>query len=317
MLAPPVAKAQAKTAESSTSKPAHARLMPAARPFGREPGAHPHLLQASIGNQARLRLLGARAAHLTGNETYGDHEQDIHAEQEADRVAREILHAPVSSPLNTPLARYVNSRPVLARQAENEPLPADTGTKATAEREREVEAINVGGINYVLYQTKVRGGGDSSSWLANNPGNLDYTADTVAWGCYQDKTLKWGQHRFAIFPVDATSPPEKTTNVPDDHPGMEAVRKFLRKNQTTRDIMLMMNLFAPAGDLENDPEGYANRIAKRIGLQVTAHTRVMDMSDEQIRLFAQAIKVEEGWKPGPVNDVPRGDPSLPEEVRNR
>ncbi len=203
------------------------------------------------------------------------------------------------SPAETP---RVLGGPVLSRQPrDGTPQPLDTGT-ATAEREREVEAINVGGTNYVLYQTKVRGGG-SSAWLANNPGNLDYTADTVAWGCYEDKKLIWGAHRFAIFQDEST--------------GLAAVRAFLRKNQTIRNITLMMNLFAPASDLKNNPTQYSEKVATRIGPPVTVNTLVKDLTDDQIKLFAEAIKEQEGWTPGPVNDVPRGDPSLPDEIRNR
>ena len=193
------------------------------------------------------------------------------------------------------------SGPVIARQPQGEgaSLPIST---AYAEREREVEAISVGGTTYVLYQTKVRGGG-SSAWLANNPGNLDYTADTVAWGGYEDKKLVWGQHRFAIFP--------------NEEQGLAAVRAFLRKHQTIRNITLMMNLFAPASDIGNKPNKYAEDVAARLGPPVTVNTLVRDLSDDQIRIFAEVIKEKEGWTPGPVNDVPRGDPSLPEAIRNR
>ncbi len=184
----------------------------------------------------------------------------------------------------------------------NAPQPLEAGT-ATAEREREVEAIKVGGIDYVLYQTKVRRGGGSSAWLANNPGNLDYTADTVEWHCYEDKKLVWGDHRFAIFQ--------------DESMGFAAVRAFLRRYQTIRNITLMMNLFAPAGDKENNPTQYSEKIAKHIGPPVTVNTLVKDLTDDQIQLFAEAIQEQEGWTPGPVNDVPRGDPSLPDEIRNR
>lgn len=276
----PAAKPQAKSTESPGSK--RAAALPTLMSWLSGGGAkeHAHALQRSIGNQATLRLIGRRAA---GNELGRDTEQD---------VERSILDIGIS--------RDSGTVPVLARQTQND-VPPPVPTTGQAEREREVEAINVGGIDYVLYQTKVRGGG-SSSWLANNPGNLDYTADTVAWGCYEDKTLKWGKHRFAIFPDEAT--------------GLAAVRGFLRKHQTTRDITLMMNLFAPATD-ENNPTQYSQKVAERIGPPVTVHTLVKDLSDDQIQIFAEAIKDQEGWTPGPVNDVPRGDPSLPEGVRDR
>ncbi len=241
-------------------------------------------LQSKVGNQAVLRQLRRQSP-----ETLVSGEIARTAQPPA------FLNEPAAMPRGP-------GGLVLARQPQTgAPQPADTGT-APAEREREVEAINVGGMNYVLYQTKVRGGG-SSAWLANNPGNLDYTADTVAWGCYEDKKLVWGAHRFAIFPDEAT--------------GLGAVRSFLRKYQTTRNITLMMNLFAPAGDLENNPTKYSEKVAQKIGPPVTVNTLVKDLTDDQIQLFAEAIKEQEGWTPGPVNDVPRGDPSLPEQIRNR
>ena len=169
---------------------------------------------------------------------------------------------------------------------------------ALAEREREVEALEVDGKSYVLYQTEVRSAG-SSSWLANNPGNLDYTADTAEWGAYENKKLKWGLHRFAIFPNEET--------------GLYAVRSYLRKHQTIRDIRLMMNMFAPAGDLANKPSQYAQSVAAKLGVPVT--TLVKDLSDKQIETYALEIQRVEGWKPGKVNH--RGDPDLPEEVRKR
>jgi hypothetical protein len=165
-----------------------------------------------------------------------------------------------------------------------------------AEREREVEAIEVEGHSYVLYQTEVRTRG-SSSWLANNPGNMDYTPDTVEWGAYEGKKLKWGDHRFAIFP--------------DLRTGLRAVHRFLRKYQGRRDITLMMSLFAPSGDVGNDPQRYARQVATTIGLPVGA--LVKDMTDEQLWLFAGAIMFVEGWREGQT--YRRGDPALPEKAR--
>jgi hypothetical protein len=166
-----------------------------------------------------------------------------------------------------------------------------------AERELEVEAVEVDGKSYVLYQKEVRTAG-SSSWLANNPGNMDYTPELVDWGAYEGKKLKWGAHRFAIFPNLET--------------GLRAVQRFLRKHQGQRDLTLMMNMFAPAGDLGNDPQLYAKRIAK--ALNVPLGTLVKDLSDEQLAAFADEIKAVEGWKEGTT--YRRGDPALPESARH-
>lgn len=268
---------QASMAPKSSARPMLVSKPPRAFTDGR-PTAHPLLvLQSQIGNQAVLRQLTERSSGI--------------------RQAGETAPCADLNPVAPATATLL-----LARQTESAaPQPLQT-TTAQAEREREVEAINVGGTNYVLYQTKVRGGG-SSAWLANNPGNLDYTDDTVAWGGYEDKKLVWGAHRFAIFPDEST--------------GLAAVRAFLRKHQTTRNITLMMNLFAPAGDLKNNPTQYSQKVADKIGTPVTVNTLVKDLTDDQIQLFAEAIKEQEGWTPGPVNDVPRGDPSLPEQVRSR
>lgn len=219
-------------------------------------------------------------------------------EREADQIAETI----VSSQRRPKTLPRVTTETTLARQEAEHPdeqkyaLPVQTS--ALAEKEREVEALEVDGKSYVLYQTEVRSQG-SSSWVANNPGNLDYTADTAKWGAYENKKLKWGLHRFAIFPNEET--------------GLKAVRSFLRKYQTTRDIRLMMNMFAPAGDLANKPSQYAKSVATRLGVPVA--TLVKDLSDEQIETFALEIQHVEGWKPGKVNR--RGDSDLPKEVRAR
>jgi hypothetical protein len=92
-----------------------------------------------------------------------------------------------------------------------------------------------------------------------------------------------------------------------------AVQKFLRTHEGMRDIKLMMNMFAPAGDLKNDPEKYAKRVAA--ALKVPVSTLVKDMSDEQLVTFAATIKEVEGWKPGTT--YARGDASLPPEIRDR
>lgn len=225
-------------------------------------------------------------------------------EREADQIADAIASSAPALSECQPASKttpQVATGMILARQ------PADQGEQknllpvqvsAPAEREREVEAIEVGGKSYVLYQTEVRSEG-SSAWLANNPGNMDYSADTADWGAYEDKKLKWGDHRFAIFPNEQT--------------GLKAVRSFLRKHQTIRDIRLMMNMFAPAGDVTNNPSEYARSVAAAMEVPVTA--LVKDLSDKQLETFALAIQRVEGWKPGKVHR--RGDSDLPDSVRKR
>jgi hypothetical protein len=174
------------------------------------------------------------------------------------------------------------------------------------------DVVTVNGKSHVIYLKEVRAGG-SSAWLANNPGNMDYTDEQATFGAFKGKKLPWGKHRFAIFPDEPT--------------GLAAVRKFLRAHQTIRTILLMQKLFAPKGDLTNDPDDYAKAIATAINAagpqitpaKVTIETLVKDLSDAQIEVCAKAIQKEEGWD----RDVKTretwklGDPTLPQEVQDR
>jgi len=225
------------------------------------------------------RLVAHELAHVVQQE----HAHGWCGEGEAEREAAQVADSAAAGRRVAP----VRATPVrIARQP----------TTALAERELEVEAVEVAGRSFVLYQTEVRTGG-SSSWLANNPGNMDYTPDLVGWGAYDGKKLKWGKHRFAIFPNEET--------------GLRAVRRFLRKHQGRRDLTLMMNLFAPAGDLSNDPQLYARRVASALGVPVG--TLVRDLTDEQLAVFASTIRDVEGWTKGQT--YRRGDPALPEAAR--
>jgi hypothetical protein len=227
---------------------------------------------------AGKRLVAHELAHVVQQSRTNGFSDEAGAEREAAQVADEASAGRRVTPLRATPVR-------IARQP-----------TAFAERELEVEAIEVAGQSYVLYQREVRTGG-SSSWLANNPGNMDYTPDLVEWGAYDGKKLKWGKHRFAIFP--------------NEEIGLRAVQRFLRKHQGRRDITLMMNLFAPASDLSNDPQLYAKRVAAALDKPV--ETLVKDLTDEQLAVFASTIRNVEGWKIGQT--YPRGDPALPEEAR--
>jgi hypothetical protein len=255
--------------------------------------------QYTPGTSAGKKLLAHELTHVL-QQGYGKNQAtapttSTNHEHEADQLAETIVTD------QTKVAPRITTGTMLARQPTDQGLPPQPNqlqSPGVAEREREVEAVNVGGKAYVLYQIEVRSEG-SSSWLANNPGNLDYTADTVQWGAYEGKGLKWGAHRFAIFPNEET--------------GLGAVRSFLRKHQTIRTISLMMNMFAPAGDLTNNPSAYASSVAAALKVPVT--TLVKDLDDNQIAAFALEIQRVEHWKVG--TSKPRGDPSLPGEVRKR
>jgi hypothetical protein len=265
-------------------------------------------IHADSSANASAAALQARAYTLGPHIAFASGAYDPSSESGRRLVAHELVHVvqqglpegsgrPVdaereAAQLGDAAAAGRRAAPVLATpvQIARQPVPG------VAEREREVEAIEVEGHAYVLYQTEVRTRG-SSSWLANNPGNMDYTPDTVEWGAYEGKKLKWGDHRFAIFP--------------DLRTGLRAVHRFLRKYQGRRDITLMMSLFAPSGDIGNDPQRYARQVATIVGIPVG--TLVKDMSDEQLWLFAGAIMFVEGWREGTT--YRRGDPTLPEGAR--
>jgi hypothetical protein len=197
----------------------------------------------------------------------------------------------------------------------NSPAKLQYGPLLDGEADRDVPqgaVVLVNGKIHVIYLGEVRAGG-SSAWLANNPGNMDYTDEQVTFGALKDKGLPWGDHRFAIFPNDVI--------------GMVAVRLFLRSHQTTRSIRLMQMLFAPKGDGKNDPDAYAKAIVKALNAQpatitptkVTVETLVKDLSDAQIKAYAEAIQKEEGWD----RDSDKrqtwtlDDPTLPREVQDR
>jgi len=223
--------------------------------------------------------------------------QEVEAVQAAQNALSSSRLRAIASMPDAVLARRP-AGPEPEEKPEEKPVSLIPKQEAVAEREREVEAVVVNKKPYVLYQTEVRFDG-SSAWLANNPGNMDYTPDCVEWGAYEGKKLPWGDHRFAIFP--------------DEETGLVAVRKFLRKNQRERNIRLMMEMFAPSSDTGNKPKDYADEVAAHLKVPVT--TLVKNLSDKQIEAFADKIKEKEGWKEG--KHPPRGDPSLPKEIRDR
>jgi hypothetical protein len=185
-------------------------------------------------------------------------------------------------------------------------------TDAVAEREIPLgDVVLVKGKPYVIYLKEVRAGG-SSPWLANNPGNMDYTAEQVTFGAYKDRKLPWGRHRFAIFPDEAT--------------GLAAVRKYLRAHQTIRTIPQMQELFAPMSD-GNETGDYADAIVKDLNAapasitpkKVTRGTLVKDLSDAQIEVYANTIRRVEGWERDKKTRQTwkLDDPTLPKAVQDR
>jgi hypothetical protein len=77
MFAPKIAKPRTKAAESPTGKVAPQRSMRGGHRFGQDPVGQSLLLQRTVGNQARLRLLAQRTSSLTESRSGGDdHEQE-------------------------------------------------------------------------------------------------------------------------------------------------------------------------------------------------------------------------------------------------
>ncbi|MBW4520996.1 MAG: hypothetical protein KME16_14995 [Scytolyngbya sp. HA4215-MV1] len=151
-----------------------------------------------------------------------------------------------------------------------------------------------GGKKYVIYDDEVRQGG-TVSWVARNPGNI---RSGEAYGAYPGKkyhTQKVGD--FAIFPDEMT--------------GFMAIIKVLQGYGHIT-VAQAMGKYAPKGDGNNDPIKYAQAVAKRMGVRVD--TFVDTMADEQLSVFAEAIKTVEGWKPG--NVYARDDQKLPKEIRD-
>lgn len=151
------------------------------------------------------------------------------------------------------------------------------------------DAINILGVDYVLYDTALRVGG-TPSWNNKNPGNIVHSeGEAERYGAYPGKH----NDNFAIFPTEET--------------GFEVVKRFLRGRED-KTILEMMRLYAPAGHGPNDPQAYAAHIARR--LDVPTDTTVSSLDDDQLAAFAGQIQDIEGWREGRIH-VPD---DLPEHV---
>ena len=128
--------------------------------------------------------------------------------------------------------------------------------------------------------------GGSSSWRANNPGNLVASQQAVSFGAYPDAALPWGSLRFAIFPS------------PDA--GLAAVFALLRTSPyQSRDIAHAVALWTTgatdAAALDASAT-YAAAVARAVG--ATIMTPVSSLTDDQLWRYALAIRQMEGWTPG-------------------
>jgi len=154
-------------------------------------------------------------------------------------------------------------------------------------------AVTVGGHQYVIFTDEVRQGG-SASWRARNPGNI---RNGDSYGAYRGKKINAGSSgQFAVFPDEAT--------------GFQAIKSVLHQYGHAT-VATAMSHYAPKGDGANDPDAYAEHVAKRMGVSVT--TYVDKLNDEQLASFAAAIREFEGWVPGHTFKL--DDPALPDEVK--
>ncbi|MFI1034833.1 peptidoglycan-binding protein [Streptomyces sp. NPDC020951] len=150
------------------------------------------------------------------------------------------------------------------------------------------DVIGILGVDHVFYEEAMRTGG-TASWNNRNPGNIVRSGEAESYGAYP------GKHNdiFAVFP--------------DEETGFEAVRRYLsrRGDKTVLEVMLA---YAPAGHGSNDPHAYAQRVADALG--VGTDTRLADLDEGRLTVFASAIQQVEGWRPGQTH----GPGDLPGDV---
>jgi hypothetical protein len=165
--------------------------------------------------------------------------------------------------------------------------------------------FSVQGKTHILYDNEVKTGG-SLAWINNNPGNIRPAGhEAERYGAYVGK-----QHaNFATFP--------------DEQTGFNAIKSFLSA-RSSKSITQIMEIYAPRGDGNNDPDAYARTIANRLAVSVS--TIVGSLSDDQLTTFASEIKRVEGWIPGTSYDLDAlpgtvlqslTDPTTPNQPANR
>lgn len=160
-------------------------------------------------------------------------------------------------------------------------IPVDPGLEVAA-----------GGHTYVIFTDEVRQGG-SVSWRARNPGNI---RDGSTYGAYHGKKVSAGSSgHFAVFPDEAT--------------GFAAIKSVLHHYGHVT-VAQAMSKYAPASD-HNDPVAYARHVAGQMGVPVT--TYVDQLSDDQMTVFAEAIRSFEGWTAGHTFTLT--DAALPDAVK--
>ena len=131
-------------------------------------------------------------------------------------------------------------------------------------------------IYILLNGTRISRSGGSASWRNNNPGNIIKSKFALNNGAI-GTTDRWAVFR-------------------DEETGLNAMKKLLlSKNYADLSIRGAINRWAPSSD-NNNPEKYANFVAKTAGLSIDA--RIKDLSADDLTKMVRAMQKFEGWIPG-------------------
>lgn len=160
---------------------------------------------------------------------------------------------------------------------------------------------------YIVYDAYIKEGG-TSSWIANNPGNIMASSEAENYNAFNGKYIEYkingGLHRFAIFPSEEI--------------GFAAIKKWLQHpKRINSNIQTVISWYAPATD-GNDPNSYSSKVAKALNVPITH--KIKDLNPEQLDIMATKIKEVEGWKPGRTltyDQTQINHPSLPQVFNGR
>ena len=162
--------------------------------------------------------------------------------------------------------------------------------------------------NYVIHtdhvrrgQPQMRAGPGTFAWMNNNPGNL--TAGGPPVGEYAGKTNSTeGLPSFLIFPTEEE--------------GMKGIVRFL-----TAPPNAYLNLSISATFLRycppsgGDPVRYAQSVVEAFKGQITLNTKISELTADQLKRVAEAIRVVEGSIAG--ESLKRDDPTIPQAIRDQ
>ena len=142
------------------------------------------------------------------------------------------------------------------------------------------------GKGYVIYVkkdgTKIKRSGGSASWRNNNPGNIIKSKFAYEAGAVGTAG------RFAVFPNEET--------------GLQATIKLLRsKNYVRLSLRQVYHRWAPKGDGNNNPDGYANKVSKISG--VPLNKTIQELNEDEMMRVARAMQQIEGWTIGTEQQI--------------